>query len=237
MSAQAIDCLLFDAVGTLFRVKGRVGDGYARIGEAFGFGFGAPEAEAAFRAAWKAAGDPFERIGAGDIACRERGEEVERHWWRELVGSVLVRMGFREDERFEPYFDALWAHYARGEAWELFPETRDVLDRLSSCVTTGVVSNFDGRLRGVLKDLELLEGFDFVLTSADAGARKPARAIFELALERAGAGAGQTLHCGDDPQADGEGASRCGIGFYQVRRPGRDLRGVLRRVFEESSHG
>ena len=51
-----------------------------------------------------------------------------------------------------------------------------------------VVSNWDVSLHGVLRALELEPLLDGILTSAEAGARKPAPAIFEQALAVAGVG-------------------------------------------------
>lgn len=50
-----------------------------------------------------------------------------------------------------------------------------------------------------------------VLLSSDVGVRKPGRAIFALALERAGALASQTLYVGNDPLDDVEGAAAAGL--------------------------
>ncbi len=50
-----------------------------------------------------------------------------------------------------------------------------------------VASNWDVSLHGVLRALELEPLLDGILTSAEAGARKPAPAIFEQALALAGA--------------------------------------------------
>ena len=53
--------------------------------------------------------------------------------------------------------------------------------------------------------------FDFVVTPAEAGAAKPAPAIFELALRQAGAPAQSVVHVGDDPLRDVAGAAAVGM--------------------------
>jgi putative hydrolase of the HAD superfamily len=58
-----------------------------------------------------------------------------------------------------------------------------------------------------------LDGFfAAVVSSADAGAPKPDRRPFLLALERLGVEPGRALHCGDEP-ADEEGAAAAGLRF------------------------
>lgn len=75
-----------------------------------------------------------------------------------------------------------------------------------------VVSNWDVGLRGHLAALGLDGLLDAVVTSAEAGAPKPAPQVFELALARLGTTAGRTVHVGD-ADADAEGARAAGLRF------------------------
>lgn len=53
--------------------------------------------------------------------------------------------------------------------------------------------------------------FEFVMTSSDYFMRKPNRILFDIALQKAGVCADEVWYCGDNPQADIEGASQVGI--------------------------
>lgn len=53
--------------------------------------------------------------------------------------------------------------------------------------------------------------FEFVMTSSDYFMRKPTRILFDIALQKAGASSDEVWYCGDNPQADIEGASQVGI--------------------------
>jgi len=75
-----------------------------------------------------------------------------------------------------------------------------------------VVSNWDVGLHEHLRDLGLSTLVDAVVTSAEAGAPKPAPAVFELALARLGAAPQRTVHVGD-ADADAEGARAAGLRF------------------------
>jgi HAD superfamily hydrolase (TIGR01509 family) len=75
-----------------------------------------------------------------------------------------------------------------------------------------VVSNWDCSLPERLGELELLDSFDAVVTSAEAGAAKPAPRPFWLALERLGAAPERALHIGDE-LADEQGAAAAGMRF------------------------
>jgi putative hydrolase of the HAD superfamily len=106
----------------------------------------------------------------------------------------------------------------------------DVRPALQDARTRGqrlvVVSNWDVSLHGVLRALGLEPLLDGILTSAEAGARKPAPAIFEQALALAGACAGrqfqpgEAIHVGDRLEEDVAGAVAAGIEPVLVRRDG-----------------
>lgn len=53
--------------------------------------------------------------------------------------------------------------------------------------------------------------FEFVMTSSDYLVRKPNRILFDIALQKAGLSANEVWYCGDNPQADVEGAAQAGI--------------------------
>jgi putative hydrolase of the HAD superfamily len=74
-----------------------------------------------------------------------------------------------------------------------------------------VVSNWDVSLHDVLARLSLERLIDAVVTSAEAGARKPSRLIFERALAVAGARPERAVHVGDSPEEDVAGARAAGI--------------------------
>jgi putative hydrolase of the HAD superfamily len=67
----------------------------------------------------------------------------------------------------------------------------------------------------------LADSFHHSLNAAEAGAAKPAPALFELAMQWAGASPAQTLHVGDDPVRDVDAARRIGLGAVWVNRDGR----------------
>jgi putative hydrolase of the HAD superfamily len=83
-----------------------------------------------------------------------------------------------------------------------------------------VVSNWDASLPEVLARLELEPLLDGILTSAQAGSRKPSRAIFDQALALAGVPACQAVHVGDSVVEDVDGARRAGVEPILLRRDG-----------------
>jgi putative hydrolase of the HAD superfamily len=65
----------------------------------------------------------------------------------------------------------------------------------------------------------LSQFFEKIITSEEAGVKKPNPAIFQLALQQAGAQPHESLMVGDDPEVDIEGARACGMDqvFYNPK--------------------
>ena len=84
------------------------------------------------------------------------------------------------------------------------------------------VSNWDCALPRVLERCGIERMLDGVVTSAEAGARKPDPAIFTVALELAGCEAGEALHVGDTAEEDVAGARAAGIRPLLIDRDGSD---------------
>lgn len=113
-----------------------------------------------------------------------------------------------EEERYSRLFD-------------VFPEVPSVLRSLRDRgVTLGVCSNWDWDLERHLSHNGIDGAFDFVLTSAAVGFRKPHPAIFERACAEAGAQPDQVLFVGDTWTDDVEGATAAGLVPVHIARNG-----------------
>lgn len=105
--------------------------------------------------------------------------------------------------------------------FRLYPDVRPALRSYRERgLTIVVVSNWDVSLHGVLRRLSAASLVDGIVTSAEARARKPAPAIFELALRIAGVAAGEAVHVGDSLEEDVAGARAVGIEPVLVSRDG-----------------
>jgi putative hydrolase of the HAD superfamily len=104
----------------------------------------------------------------------------------------------------------------------------DVAPALSALRDHGlvVVSNWDCSLPDWLGTAGLLEHVDAVVTSAEVGAAKPDRAIFERALDVVRAEPGEAVHVGDSLENDVAGARAAGIRPVLVARDGAAPGGV-----------
>ena len=82
------------------------------------------------------------------------------------------------------------------------------------------VSNWDVSLPEVLERCGLDGALDGVVSSAEAGVRKPDPAIFTPALELAGCAPAEALYVGDTPAEDLAAARAAGIPAVLIDRAG-----------------
>ena len=78
----------------------------------------------------------------------------------------------------------------------------------------GMLSNMDRKGSDLAAHLGLAEFLDSAVTSSEVSIEKPHAGIFLAALERAGASAEESVHVGDQPTSDVEGA--LGVGMQAV---------------------
>lgn len=189
------------------------------------------------------------RLGSGpvvgrevDVAeiCREfRAEVREKHAVDrevDLPRWLAKRLSLRDDKA--TLEDSLWEAIA---TLVPVPGVEAVLRRLESDdIPRAAISNapFCGRiLEGDLEKCGLRSNFQFVVSSADVGFRKPAAAIFETALSRLGATAEQTWFIGDTLREDIVGAAKAGLQTIWITRepiePGAEYTGVRIRDWGE----
>jgi putative hydrolase of the HAD superfamily len=106
----------------------------------------------------------------------------------------------------------------------LFRPFDDVLPCLDALEKIGirmaVVSNWDYSLHRVLRDFGLYDRFEAVVASLEEGVEKPDPRLFHLTLERMGARPEETLHVGDNPEDDVEGARAAGLRALLLDRTG-----------------
>jgi putative hydrolase of the HAD superfamily len=205
--------VFFDAAGTLFETRRPVGDFYADVARRFGANVGGKAVSAAFRHSFgNAQGLAF---GPGRPPAELR--RLEREWWRARVAETFAQLHQFDD--FEAYFDALFQFFGDPANWIAYDDVAPALEELRGAgLRLGVVSNFDARLYGILRGLELERFFESVTISSEAGYAKPAPQLFEAALARMGVKADEALHVGDAPHLDLAGAKAAGIEAILIRR-------------------
>ena len=208
MTGSRIQVVFFDAADTLFRIQGSVAELYLHYAEKHGYrrsGDSLSAIKTAFTRAFTEAPLPV-------FAATEPGaiKQSERLWWFDIVHNVFYRVGMFE--RFDDFFEEIFAVFERPDAWRLFPETREVLTTLKAQgFELGIISNFDSRLFSILRGLEIADYFDTVTISSLAHAAKPSARIFQEALEKHAVDPAEALHVGDSERDDVNGAQAVGL--------------------------
>ncbi len=211
LSGRPIAAILFDATGTLLTLRSGVGRRYAETAAAHGFDLAAGRVQRSFEAALAAAPP----LCFPEVPDAER-DGAARDWWRGVVAET-VRSSSAEpppvsDPRFEAFFQDLFAGFAAGDAWRAVEGATAVLGELSRRgYRLGVLSNFDGRLRGILAALGLAGYLARVETSLSLGLAKPDPRAFVCALDGLGVPPGAAAYVGDSPVTDATGAARAGL--------------------------
>jgi putative hydrolase of the HAD superfamily len=206
-----------DAVGTLFGVRGSVGEQYAKVATDFKVSLDPDLINRAFYRVFQTAPKmAFSNLPQSDIAI------AEYEWWRSLAVKTFSQTGdFAKFLDFEGFFTSLYAYFATAEPWFIYEDTRLALDAWQQQgMTLGLLSNFDSRLYAVIKALDLDRYFDSITISTEVGAAKPDPLIFEVALAKHQIERSPDLawHIGDSFGEDYLGASAVGIKAFWLNR-------------------
>ena len=217
MTPSPIKAIFFDAVGTLFDVKGSVGEVYLT----YATKYGVPDSAEMVTTLNKRFKETMKEMPAPifSIERPEKLKQCERLWWFDVVHAVFYRVGMFDG--FDDFFDEVFEAFGQATHWELFPETVDVLTQLKERgFELGIITNFDSRFFEVSRALAINQFFDSVTISSLAGAAKPASKIFSYALEQHMLEPHEVLHIGDHPIEDVEGAQQAGLHTVLIDRSG-----------------
>lgn len=184
--------LSVDAGGTLLHPAEPVARTYQRVAAEHGLEVRLDDVEQGLRRAWA-------RPRSG---LRYRGDG--RPFWRRVVAGALGT-----DDAV--IFEVLYEHYRHAAAWRVDGELWAALQTLRARGwPVALLSNWDDRLRPLLGELDLLDGLDAVLISAELGSEKPDPRAFAAAARALGVPLPHLLHLGDDLEADHAGALAAG---------------------------
>lgn len=207
--------IFLDAVGTLFGVRGSVGEVYGIFAREHGVEVTDESLNESFARAFASAKPPI-----FPSADPEEIPEQEFEWWRMIALSTFQDAGvLGQFADFTDFFDQLYHYFATSKPWLIYPDVIPALEKWQAVgIELGIVSNFDSRLRLVLKELKLDEFFTSVTISTLAGAAKPEPKIFATALEQHHCEPQEAWHIGDSYQQDYQGARKVGLRAIWLNR-------------------
>ncbi|MGD1853545.1 MAG: HAD-IA family hydrolase [Leptolyngbyaceae cyanobacterium] len=208
--------IFLDAVGTLFGVKGSVGEVYQALSQKAGVNASASQLDQAFyRSFATASAMAFPDVSPVDIPHREY------LWWLAVAKDTFQRAGiFDQFADFEAFFEGVYQHFATAAPWVVYEDTLSSLKRWQRMgISLGIISNFDSRIYAVLDALDLKQYFETITISTEAGAAKPDPLIFTTALQKHGSNASEAWHVGDSRKDDFRGANAVGLRGIWLQRP------------------
>ncbi len=194
---KAIRAVLFDAGGTLIHVDGE------RICRAAGVGYDPP----VFRDAEATAVTAVRAL----VLAKPESRDAERIPL--YFDTMLSALGVDDADRRLEGARAIAAEHGRHNLWSKradgSAETLEELRRRG--YRTAVVSNADGRVRGLLEAAGLSPHLEFVVDSAEVGFEKPDARIFQTATLRLGLPPEACAYVGDIYEIDVVGAAGAGL--------------------------
>lgn len=207
----AIEGIVLDAVGTLIDPRPTVAEAYAQAALRQGVVLEPVVVRRRFR----------EHFGAADVD-EQRGpmatdEACEARRWRRIVDHVLPELPDPERGFLE-----LWDHFARPGSWRCFDDVGPALRALAAAgLPLRIASNFDARLRGIVRRLtELSAWAEPLIISSEVGYRKPHPAFYRAACASLDLPPHRVLCVGDDPENDVYGPRRAGLHATLIDRDG-----------------
>src|SRR5438105_2955608 len=165
---SALEAITFDVGGTLIAPWPSVGDVYAEVAARNGLsGLQAKELTQRFASAWE----------------KRRDFNYSRADWAEIVDATFD--GLAAEPPSQTFFHELYDHFAQASSWRIFDDVLQTLDDLASGeIKIALISNWDERLRPLLRALDLAKYFDLIIVSCEVGFAKPSPVIFEIAAEK-----------------------------------------------------
>ena len=203
---ESIGGIVFDFYGTLVEENGDEIRADQEIFRSYGY-----ELSETMRRHWI---DPVTSLEHVEVSSdRATYSEWQRGLWR----RSLRESGIADDD-LEPLVDHAVSR-SREREFSAIPGTIETLRTIRNAgIRTAVCSNWGWDLTEAVDACGLTDLFEVIVTSAQAGYRKPHGGIFNTVLERLGLEAGAVLFVGDTWSADITGALSAGLRAAQIVR-------------------
>lgn len=146
---------------------------------------------------------------------KQAGAPSKEEFYRQMEYFASVNM--------LPYKDTVKNFGLEKVGWvkeleKLYPQSREVLQKLQGSYRLGIIANQSAGTVERLVQFGIREYFDVIVSSAEEGVSKPDKRIFELALQRAGCTAAEACMVGDRLDNDITPAAEMGMSTVWVRQ-------------------
>jgi putative hydrolase of the HAD superfamily len=205
---SGIQCVAFDAVGTIIDCEPSVSAVYADVASKHG----SQLTETDVRSRLGKAMAVFDQDSAANDFQTTEPKEFEL--WKEVVRRVVDDV-----EGFNTFFDELYERFGQPGVWRVFDEVAETFERLNEIgMRIVIASNFDKRLHRVCDAYPELAGIKTRVISSEVGYRKPSKQYYNAVVNACGCAASEILMVGDTPSNDVEGAIAAGLNAVLIDR-------------------
>ena len=221
MRINSIKAVFFDVEGTFLQISPSVGEVYARFWREKGYEVSPSEVMERFVKAFR---DKFKH----DRVDRWTQELCKKGWYQVFEKTFE---SFKNAPCFDEVFQKSWDFFATKDCVVLaedFPEILRLLKKEK--IKTAVISNWDARLRNILRELGLEDLLDEVFIGCEVGYLKPDLRLYQTALEVLGVKPEETLMIGDSIENDVKPAKALGMLTYHYQ--GEPFLEVYRKIFQ-----
>jgi putative hydrolase of the HAD superfamily len=213
---SSIRAIAFDVGGTLIQPWPSVGHIYAAVAARHGLnGVSVETLNRQFAAAWK----------------NLRNFNYTSSEWHSLVNQIFL--GLAQVPVSDSLFSDLYDRFAQADTWRIFDDVLPALEFLKARgLKLGIISNWDERLRPMMRQLNLDRFFQTIVVSCEVGQCKPSAAIFRQAAQKLDLQPSEILHIGDSPALDVAAASAAGFRSLLLSRDDDPAPGRLKSLLE-----
>lgn len=150
-------------------------------------------------------------------------QDASKAFWLDVYEGFLGDLGVDgEAGALAELAMKMYRTFSDPASYRAYPDVLPALEELSvRGYSLALVSNFEEWLELVLEAVELTPYFPVRVISGVEGIEKPDPRIFELALERAGVAAEESVYVGDHPDFDVEASRAVGMFPVLIDRRGR----------------
>lgn len=210
MNRRAFKLITFDITGTLLKYRSSPAIEYSDALQKYGVEVRLSTLEDLINKNWKFMTNTHPNFGLNTGLGWEK-------YWRTYAHNVFSRAfhieNITDDVPLESIIDDLMITYSTGETFKVQNGAIELLEYLKTeQITLGVMTNYDPRIRFMLKNLGLSHYFKFILSSYEVKFEKPDVQIFREAELYVNYGLNRKLflHVGDSYLFDFKGAEDAG---------------------------
>jgi FMN phosphatase YigB (HAD superfamily) len=148
---------------------------------------------------------------------RQREQDDKVAVYKEYGSRILAGTGATPDQALQMLATA----FSRGWVFKSFPDSVPALKLVNEKkMITGLISNVGQEIDSYCRELGFEPYLDYKVTSFEVGFDKPRPEIFQLALDRAGVRADESIFIGDVYEQDIVGARGVGMKPILISRNG-----------------